>query len=150
MADPARKPDISTHFNDFGALPSSPLDSHHDSEPAGIAHGDFGKFPTRFMPILIGSRPGRPEIDQKSTGKSLGNRPRSQKAPSSRKRSHQNSVQTGLVDKFKALTATIFETISAFVSRAHFWASGTDPGGPGPTLGVSRRSQQPLRSCRMY
>ena len=44
-------------------------------------------------------------------------------------------MQNGPVDKFTALTATIFVTISVFMSRAHFRAPGTDPGGPGPTLG---------------
>ena len=63
LADPARKPYVSTHFNGFGALPSSPLDSHRDFEPFGILHVDFAQFPTSFMQILIGNRPDRPEID---------------------------------------------------------------------------------------
>ena len=66
---------------------------------------------------LTGSTGNRLEIDRQSTGKSNGNRPRSQKMASSQKCSHRNSVQNGPIEKFPALTATIFVNISVFMSQ---------------------------------
>ena len=49
--------------------------------------------------------------------------------PDPKKRRHhksartENSVQNGPVDKFTALTATLFVTISVFMSRGHFPAT---------------------------
>ena len=43
-----------------------------------------------------------------------------QEAASSQKHSHRNSVQNGPIEKFTALRATIFVTISVFMSRGNF------------------------------
>ena len=52
-----------------------------------------------------------------------------QKMLSSQKRSHRNSVQNGPIEKFTALTGTIFVSISMFMSRGNFRAIFGQPSG---------------------
>ena len=97
-----------------------------DCIPTGIVYPDRDRCfcPDRIARIQPGNRA---EIDGKSTGCRHENRleinPIPKKMSSSQKCSHQNSYQNGPVVKFTALTATIFVTISAFISWGHFGAT---------------------------